>query len=99
MKAKRTKACDISKRVKEKVWERDNHCCVICGSTSAMPNAHFIPRSKGGLGIEENIITLCNDCHRKFDQSDERIQIKQYLQNYLEMKYPCWNISNLVFKK
>ncbi len=24
-----------------------------------LPNAHFIPRSKGGLGIEQTIVPLC----------------------------------------
>ncbi len=50
--SKRSKACDISPKVKKKVWERDNHCCIICGSPYAMPNAHYIARSQGGLGIE-----------------------------------------------
>lgn len=99
MKSKRSKACDISKKVKEKVWERDNHCCVICGSTTAMPNAHFIPRSKGGLGIEENILTLCIDCHNKLDQSSERETLKLYLQTYLKRKYPYWNATKLIYKK
>ena len=26
--SKRSKACDISPKVKKKVWERDNHCCI-----------------------------------------------------------------------
>ena len=50
--SKRSKACDISPKVKKKVWERDNHCCIICGSPYAMPNAHYISRAQGGLGIE-----------------------------------------------
>lgn len=44
--SKRSKACDISPKVKKKVWERDNHCCIICGSPYAMPNAHYIKRSQ-----------------------------------------------------
>lgn len=31
----------------------------MCGSSYAMPNAHYIARAQGGLGIEENIVTLC----------------------------------------
>ena len=67
MKSKRTKACDISKSVKDKVWLRDNNQCIICHNINAMPNAHFIRRSQGGLGIEENIVTLCFRCHHEFD--------------------------------
>ena len=62
MKSKRSKATDIPMSVKKKVWERDCGRCVVCGNhCNVMPNAHYIPRSKGGLGIEENIITLCTE--------------------------------------
>ena len=65
MKSKRAKACDISKKVKDIVWERDGHRCIICGSYQAMPNSHYIRRSQGGLGIPENIVTMCSRCSRK----------------------------------
>lgn len=45
---KRTKALDIPKTVKDEVWERDGHQCIICGSPYAMPNAHYISRAHGG---------------------------------------------------
>ena len=63
--SKRSKACDISMEVKKKVWERDEHKCVICHNPYAKPNAHYIARSQGGLGIEENIVTLCLRCHNE----------------------------------
>ena len=102
MKTKRSRACDITYKVKQKVWERDNHSCVICGNTyNVMPNAHFIPRSKGGLGIEENIFTACtrlteNDCHYKFDNYGIG---KDKVQNYLMSIYPNWDENNLKYKK
>ena len=68
MKSKRARACDISQKVKAAVWERDGGCCVICGRRdTAAPNAHYIRRSRGGLGIAENIVTLCAECHRRQD--------------------------------
>lgn len=101
MKSKRAKATDISMSVKKKVWERDNHCCVICGNNyNVMPNAHYISRSKGGLGIEENIFTACtrlteNDCHYKFDAYGiGRDKVKEYLKS----KYPNWNENKLYYK-
>lgn len=97
-KSKRSKACDISREVKEKVWERDKRC-VYCGRPSGLPNAHYIPRSKGGLGIEENIVTLCVNCHRNFDQTDLRQHYKEYIKNYLQSKYPGWNEEKLVYRK
>ena len=107
LKSKRSKATDISMSVKKKVWERDKHRCVLCGNyCNVMPNAHFIPRSKGGLGIEENIITLCteltpNKCHRKYDfgTKEERQQIREQLRNYLKSKYENWNEEDLYYDK
>ena len=106
MKSKKAQATDISMSVKQKVWERDEGRCVVCGSHTAMPNAHYIPRSKGGLGIEENVITLCtsiteNHCHERFDKGTqkEREQIRKIIKGYLEERYPNWDETKLVYKK
>ncbi len=102
-KSRRAKACDISKKTKNIVWERDGGRCIICGSTQAMPNAHYIPRSKGGLGIPENIVTLCtmNGCHYKFDfgSKEERAEIGSKIEEYLKSKYPDWDKKDLVYRK
>ena len=99
MKTKRAKACDISKKVKDIVWERDEHRCIICGSYLAMPNSHYIRRSQGGLGIEENIVTMCMRCHQMYDQGPERELIATYTERYLRSKYPDWNKEKLIYKK
>lgn len=64
-----------------------------------MPNAHFIPRSSGGLGIEQNIVTLCSECHYRYDMTTEREQIKKLIKNYLSRKYKNWNEDELIYKK
>ena len=107
MKTKRSKATDIPMKVKYKVFERDKGCCVVCGNNyNVMPNAHYIPRSKGGIGIEENVVTLCteltkNKCHRKYDfgTKEEREKIGSIIKKYLQSKYPNWNEKDLVYKK
>lgn len=107
MKSKRSKATDISMKVKNIVWERDDHRCVICGmSGSVMPNAHFISRAHGGLGIEENIFTACtrfnpNDCHNRFDNGskEEREELKEIVRSYFKSIYPNWNEDDLYYKK
>lgn len=104
---KRSKACDISQKVKEKVFERDNGCCVVCGNNyNVMPNAHYISRAKGGLGIEENVVTLCtglteNKCHYKYDNGtkEQKEQIKEKIMNYLMSIYPEWNEEMLIYKR
>ena len=107
MKSKKSKLCDIPQKVKQAVWERDKGRCVVCGCCfNVMPNAHFIPRSKGGLGIEENIVTLCteltpNKCHRKYDfgSRKEQEEIAKIIEKYLKSKYPNWDKSKLVFRR
>ena len=99
MKTKRAKACDISQKVKEAVWERDGGRCIICHSNRAMPNSHFIRRSQGGLGIEENIVTMCQRCHSMYDQYIDRENMEAYIENYLRSHYPDWDREKLVYKK
>lgn len=105
MKSRRSKACDIPRNVKERVWERDHHMCIICGCPYAAPNAHYISRAKGGLGIEENIVTLCtefgNGCHREYDfgTSEVRDELASRIKDYLCSYYPNWNESKLKYNK
>ena len=101
----RTKAVSIPTKVKHRVAERDQidgwTCCVVCGSPNGLPESHYIPRSKGGLGIEENIVTLCRPCHYKFDFGDieEKKQIGGRIKEYLQSIYPDWSEERLVYKK
>lgn len=99
MKSNRTKATDISKKVKERVWRRDRERCIFCGSHSAMPNAHYIPRSKGGLGIEQNVITACIECHMKLDQSTERKRMLKFAKEYLDLFYPGFSDEERKYRK
>lgn len=96
--SKRSKACDIPKQVKERVWERDCHRCIICGSHHAMPNSHYIKRSQGGLGIEENITTMCLECHNAFD-GDKRNILIPIVRSYLKRQYPEFDERKLYYKK
>ena len=106
MKSKRARACDITKKVKDLVWARDGGRCIICGSYTAMPNAHYIPRSRGGLGIPENIVTLCsnlseNKCHYRYDfgSREEQQEIGGKIRDYLKGVYPDWDESRLVYRR
>ncbi len=108
MKSKRSKATDISDKVKKRVWERDSGCCVVCGNNyNVMPNAHILSRAKGGLGIETNVVTLCtrltqNDCHYKFDNGtkEEKEYILNVITKYMKSIYgKDWNINNQKYKK
>lgn len=96
---RQTKATDISPAVKTAVWKRDGGRCVLCGSHMAAPNAHYIARSHGGLGIEQNIVTLCLFCHDRYDNSADRMHIRTELRSYLKSKYSDWDESKLTYRK
>lgn len=96
--SRRAKACDITKQVKEAVFERDNGLCILCGRPGK-PNAHFIPRSSNGLGIEQNIITLCTECHRDFDNTPRRKNLRTVIATYLKCCYPDWDETKLYYRK
>lgn len=95
---KRTKALQPTKQVKARVYERDGGCCVLCGRPGD-PVAHYRARSQGGLGIEENILTLCHACHLKYDQSDCRAVLRDELRRYLQYCYPEWDENKLSYQK
>lgn len=95
---KTTKFTAISKSVKEAVRERDRGRCIICGKPGE-PNAHFIPRSQMGKGVEENVVTLCYRCHADFDQSIRRKAYAREIERYLKSIYPGWNAESLTYRK
>lgn len=98
---KRTLATSIPKEVKRKVWERDNHACIYCMRYLPVEfaNSHFIKRSQGGLGIEQNIVTACSKCHWKYDSTYHYTKMYEYTLNYLKSKYPDLKIEDLVYNK
>ena len=95
---KRTRACAISKKTKEIVYERDGGCCIFCGHPG-LPEAHYVPRSHGGLGIPENIVTACRPCHDRMDNSTDRQHMLQVAAEHLRQFYEGWNEDSLVYDK
>lgn len=52
------------KKAQRKGKERDMYTCQICGSKDHTEGHHFIDYSYGGAPEEDNIITLCHECHK-----------------------------------
>ena len=101
-KHKQTKETEISTYVKEAVWYRDKKECIFCHKKVGVffANAHLVPRSAGGLGIEENLFTACDDCHREQDNGLKSKQYTDYAEQYLKSCYgPTWDKHNLVYSK
>lgn len=102
MKSKRSKACDISQETKRLIYERDGHHCIICGRYVPLhfANAHFVKRSQGGLGIPENIVTLCSYCHYQEDFGQNTKLYEQKIETYLKSLYGAeWSKDKLYYKK
>lgn len=97
-KSKRTRALSISPAVREAVTERDGGMCIWCGRPGD-PVAHYISRAQGGLGIEQNILTLCPECHRRYDQSHRRGEMRAVFRQYLMEHYPGWDENELIYRR
>ena len=111
---KRTQYTRYTKETAEKVRERDNFSCLFCrmGYHTQGKNlsnlefnifdiAHYINRSQGGLGIEENLILLCRYHHHLLDNGSKglREEMLTFIEKYLKFTYPNWNKEDLVYKK
>ena len=95
---KRSKATSISPKVKKIVWERDGHRCIFCGSPYAFPEAHVLSRAKGGLGVPQNLVTTCRNCHRAMDSTKDRQKYLDRAIAHLEQIYGSWSEEEVRYK-
>lgn len=97
-----TKATAISKKTKDRVWERDGGKCLVCGYYPANPCCHIVSRSHQGRGIETNLISLCNDHHRLYDSGtkEQRETIDAIVVKYMKSIYGDeWSKEAQVYDK
>lgn len=92
---------EIKEAVRERVYERDSYgwwpCCIYCGSSSAIEIHHYVERSRGGMGIEENLVCLCPRCHQRLHSGEKEIKI--FCESYLSEHYEGWSEDKLIFRK
>lgn len=104
-----TKATLIPGAVKRAVRKRDGGRCVICGRAGD-PHCHVVRRSAGGMGVEQNIVTLCPRCHYAFDEGlwikdleplgmHSRKEVRDFLYSYMEHCYPGWSPESVTYRK
>jgi 5-methylcytosine-specific restriction endonuclease McrA len=94
----RTKATSIPKKVREEVYKRDKGC-IICGSIHNLTIAHFISRAKSGMGVKENLVTLCIFCHHEMDNGKNSLEIKARVKKYLDNLYPDFTDEMRIYDK
>lgn len=54
----------------------------------------------GGLGIEQNVVTGCIECHTAYDNGSKREEIGNKIKEYLQSIYgDSWNEDDLIYNK
>jgi 5-methylcytosine-specific restriction endonuclease McrA len=48
-----------------RIYKRDGHKCVYCGSNKNLTIDHVLPKSRGGTNRWTNLVTCCGGCNRK----------------------------------
>lgn len=108
-----TKLLQVSKETYKAVLYRDEGC-LFCKLGYYMhpdfPNVldcmimdamHFIPKSKMGLGIPENLVIGCRYHHHLLDNGNKglRNEMLSIVEKYLKEIYPTWDKNKLIYKK
>lgn len=92
---------DITPKVRQRVYERDSWdgapCCIRCGRPYPQVH-HYIERSRGGLGIEENLVCLCAWCHDELHNQNYR-EMSDFVRDYLKNYYEDWDEKKLIRRK
>jgi CRISPR/Cas system Type II protein with McrA/HNH and RuvC-like nuclease domain len=62
---------------RQRVFKRDGHQCVYCGSQKELTIDHVQPRSRGGRNTWTNLVTCCSKCnHKKGNKTPEEANMK-----------------------
>ena len=76
------------KQLNNKIYNRDNGCCIICGIIVAEGTKfHHVNQGADKEDIISNGVVLCMDCHYKAHHSDKVKEIKQKCIDYLVSIY------------
>ena len=55
----------VTNKLRLAIYERDDYCCVKCGSETDLEIDHIVPISKGGKSELSNLQTLCRSCNKQ----------------------------------
>ena len=95
---KPTKACAISKEVRQEVVDRDNGLCIFC-KQQAVDVMHFVSRGRLGLGIKENLALGCRSCHTMLDHTEHRNDMLMIFKMKLNRMYPTFTDEMRTYRK
>lgn len=61
---------------RNRIYKRDGHQCVYCGSSKNLTLDHVIPKSRGGKNDWQNLVTSCFKCNlKKADMTPEEAKM------------------------
>ena len=96
--SQRSLATKITPDVRQDVKVRDNGMCRICGTMENIELHHAIfPRSQGGLGVANNLISLCQFHHRQYH--DGNGYISEEIKNIMNELYPNVTMNERKYNK
>jgi 5-methylcytosine-specific restriction endonuclease McrA len=61
----------INKIIRSSVIQRDSGCCVLCGRKGESIH-HCLYKSYGGNNTAQNLVVVCNDCHRRIHSNGKK---------------------------
>jgi len=86
--------------VREYVLARDNHQCQHCKGNSGdkILNVHHIESRKTGGNAPNNLITLCETCHKAYHRGEFELKVKRStsLRDAAAMNIMRWGVYNKV---
>ena len=109
-----TKLLQFDKETIRKIQIRDDYTCLFCKLGYHMekynPNSldfiihdimHYVPKSKMGLGIEENGVEGCRFHHSLLDNGNKglRKEMLGLMKEHLQSLYTNWNERDLKYSK
>ena len=108
--SKQARAHDFTPKERAFILERDYKGCIFCDAKYRMDEVteygrgireimHYIPRSRGGLGIRQNAAVGCKDHHVMFDNGKYREEMQVIFRDYLSSLYPGWSEQDMVYNK
>lgn len=109
---KRTKKLQFSTNTRKKIICRDNGECIFCSRGYHMQSRdpfayeikdimHYVSKSAGGLGIEENGAVGCRYHHTLLDNGNKglRPEMLEIFREHLKSHYPGWDEAKLSYQK
>lgn len=109
---KRARKAEFDQKTRKIIKERDDDQCIFCQMRYHMKKAkpadlqiksimHFIPRSKGGLGIPENGAVGCQYHHDMLDNGNGgyREEMLELFEEYLQSVCDDWDKAKLKYDK